>query len=221
MTQVTTGQPVIPTQRFDEDGITLMKPQPQNYGYEMCERDFKIVTCKVTQATAVEDLKVNPATLKEESWAGPELSLVGVYKDDAGTMVACTDQADADLNGILTIWDYKAYDQADGTTEIPYDIRSGALVGDPAVPAGERFDHRAYLMMVPDLGQAYWVRTFDGYLTGRPQEGELSTESPAAKKLDPSLAPGANIARLYVFHPQGQSNAHILWLLTYRPAGTF
>lgn len=212
---------VVLEQKLSSDGVALAKPQPQVFGHEMCERDFKITTCKVSQADAVEDMKVNPVTLKEEDWAGPELSLVGVYKDVSGTMVPCADQADADLNGVLSVFDYKAYDQADGVTEIPYDIRSGALVGDPGIATVQRFDHRAYLVMVPDLGQPYWVRIFDGYVTGRPQEGELSTESPAAKQLDPSMAPGANVARLYIFHPQGQSNAHILWLLTYRPTGTF
>lgn len=213
--------PVVPESNVTVVNTALVKSQPQTEGYEMCERDFKITTCKMAQADAVEDLKIDVTTLKEEAYAGPELKLVNVYKDDNGTMVACTDQADADLNGILTVWDYCAYDQADGTTLITYNIRSGALVADPAIPAGERFDHRAYIVVAPDLGQANYVRLFDGYITGRPNEGELSTESPTAKTLDPNIAPGANIIRIYVYHPQGQSNSHILWLLTYRPSGTY
>ena len=175
----------------------------------------------MTQAAAVEDLRINVSTLKEEDWAGPELSLVNVYKLDAGNMVACTDQADADVNGILSIWDYKAYDQADGTTLIEYNLRNGALVADPVIPAGERFAHRAYVVVAPDLGQPNYVRIFDGYLCGRPNEGELSTESPVAKVLNPALAAGASNVRIYVYHPAGQSNAHVLWLMTYRPTGTF
>jgi len=213
--------------KLDEEGVTLSKPQPQDVGYEMCDRDFKIVTCKVSQAAAVEDLKQDPVTLREVAWTGPELKIVGVYKDAGpGALVSCVDQADADLNGILSVFDYKAYDQADGVTMIPYNIRSGSLVSDPAidvaaVPAA-RFQHRAYLIAAPDLGQPYFVRTFDGYVAGRPNAGELSTESPTAKKLDPALVPGvSNVLRLYVHHPAGQSNSHILWLLTYRPSGTF
>ena len=195
--------------------------QPQTLGFELCERDFKITTCKVGQAAAVEDLLVNPLTLKEAPYGGPELKLVGVYKDGGATNIPCADQADADANGILTVWDYCAYNQADGTTLIPYDIRSGALVHDPAILPAARFDHRAYIMVAPDLGQPNYVRLFDGYIAGRPAEGELSTESPTAKLLDPAIAPGANIVRVYVFHPQGESHAHILWLMTYRPKGTF
>ena len=203
--------------------LVLNKPQPQDIGFEMCERDFKITTCKMTQSDAVEDLLINIITLEEEEWAGPELSLVNVYKiDGTGSMIACTDQADADTNGVLTIYQYKAIDQSDGTTEISYDVRSGALVYDPAIPAVERFDHRAYIVAAPDSGQSNYVRLFDGYIAARPAEGELSTESPTAKLLDPSLAPGlSNVIRIYIYHPAGQSNSHILWLLTYRPLGTF
>ena len=222
MTQITAGKAVPVTVKLDADGVALSRTQPQGLDYQMCERDFKIVTCKTAQADAVEDLRINVTTLKEEAWAGPELKLVGVYKDVAGTMTLCTDDTDAGLNGVLTVWDYMAYDQADGTTQIPYDIRSGALVCDPAVPAGERFDHRAYIVIAPALGQPNYVRLFDGYVAGRPAEGELSTDSPTAKRLDPSLAPGAsNVVRIYLYHPVGQVNAHVLWLLTYRAAGTF
>ena len=199
-------------------GITLSKAQPQTLDYEMCERDFRITTCKLTDA--IEDLKPDPVTLKEIPWAGPELTLQGVYKDGGATNILCVDQADADANGILTIFNYRAYDQADGTTEISYNIRSGALVIDP-LAVNERFAHRAYIVAVPDLGQAYWVRFFDGYIAGRPSEGELSTDSPTAKLLQPIQGlPGANVIRIYIYHPQGQSNDHILWLLTYRPPGT-
>lgn len=208
-------------QKLSVDGVSYIVPQPQTFGYEMCDRDIKIVTCKYTQADAVEDLKINPTTLKEEAWAGPELSLVGVYKTGSPNMVACTDQTDANTNGVLSVFEYKAYSQANGTTQIPYNIRSGALVKDPAIPANERFSHRAYVVAVPGLGSTYFVRLFDGYMAGHPDE-MLNVESPQAKLLDPTPYPGvANAIRVYIYHPAGQSNAHILWLLTYRPAGTF
>lgn len=211
---------VISDGEADSDGVRFSRPQPQSLGHELCERDYKLTTCKVTQADAVEDLLMNTLTLREEAWAGPELSLVGVYKDDGTDMVPCVDQADADVNGILSVWDYKAIDQADGTTEIVYDVRSGALVADPTITVADRFNHRAYIVAAPALGQQYHVRLFDGYIAGRPIEGELSTESPRAKPLNPSIAPGANVIRIYVKHPAGQSHAHILWLMTYRPVGT-
>ena len=209
------------SQAQSEEGVLLSQPQPQRVGYEMCDRDFKITTCKVTQAAAVEDLKLDPVTLQEVAYAGPELALVGVYKAGDPNMVVCSDQADADANGVLSVWEYQAYDQADGTTRIPYNIRNGALVCDPAIPSGERFAHRAYVIGAPGLGQLYYVRIWDGYLAAH-QDGVLDVESPAAKFMDPTPAPGAsNAIRVYVRHPQGQSNTHVLWLLTYRPSGTF
>jgi hypothetical protein len=53
-----------------------------------------------------EDLKINIETLKEVTWG--ELTLVGVYKDSGGAMAECSDQADADTNAILSVWEYTA-----------------------------------------------------------------------------------------------------------------
>lgn len=217
-----TGDPIpAALPKLTDDGVAYTVQQPQTVSYEMCDRDLKIITCKVEQATAVEDLKLNPITLKEENWLGPELSLIGVYKNDGDNMALCSDQADADANGVLSVFEYKAFNQTDGTTQIPYNIRSGALVRDPAIQASERFDHRAYVIAVPGLGSNYFVRLFDGYLAAHP-DGLLDVESPQAKLLNPSIYPGvSNAVRIYIKHPQGQSNSHVLWLLTYRPAGSF
>jgi hypothetical protein len=202
------------------DNVLYVTQQPQDIGFELCDRDFKIVTCKMAQADAVEDKKINPVTLEEEDWG--ELLLVNVYKDDGTAgMVPCTDQTDANTNGILSIWEYQALDQADGTTKIVYDIRDGALISDPSIVSADRFKHRAYAIAAPGLGQANFVRLFDGYVAGHP-DGVIDAKSPQAKALNPAPAPGlANALRIYLYHPAGASHDHILRLVTYRPSGTY
>jgi hypothetical protein len=173
----------------------------------------------------------------ETPWLGPELKLIGVYKRDPADTgdgspgnpwtlpwLLCVDQNDANTNGRLTVWEYRAIDQKDGTTEIPYDIRGGSIIADPSLPLdveGNTWDHRAYVVVAPGipatLGGA--VRLFDGYL--RPQD-QVSEISPQAKPLDPANGPGANAIRVSIYHPAVVSGVrnHILRLLTYRPLTT-
>lgn len=202
------------------DNVLYVTQQPQDIGFELCDRDFKLTTCKVAQADAVEDKKVNPVTLEEEDWG--ELLLVDCYKDDVtGGVIACTDQTDANTNAVLSVWEYQALDQADGTTKITYDIRDGALISDPSIVSADRFKHRTYAIAAPGLGQAYYVRLFDGYVAGHP-DGVIDAKSPQAKALSPAAAPGlSNALRIYIYYPAGESHNHILRLVTYRPAGTF
>jgi hypothetical protein len=202
------------------DNVLYVIQQPQDIGFELCDRDFKVTTCKMAQANAVEDKKINPVTFEEEDWG--ELLLINCYKDDVtGGIIACTDQTDANANGILTVWEYQAIDQADGTTKIVYDIRDGALISDPSIVSADRFKHRAYAVAAPGLGQANFVRLFDGYVAGHP-DGVINAKSPQAKALDPGPAAGlSNALRIYIYHPAGESHEHILRLVTYRPAGTF
>ncbi len=210
-----------PDNPTNPDNVPYTQPQPQPIGYEMCDRDFMLTTCKTTQVDAVSDKKVDVATNKQVDYAGPELKLQGCYKLVAGDMVLCDDDADAEINAELSIFNYTAIDQADGTTMVPFAIRSGELVFDPAIPGTQRFDHVVYAMAAPGLGQAHFVRSFDGYVAGRPLDGGVEVLSPVAKVL-PTTVPGvSNVYRIWLFHPKGQENAHVLWLLTYRPAGTF
>lgn len=200
----------------DEDGVLLIKQQPQKVGLLMCDRDIQLNTCVVDAAGSLKDKKVDVPTRQEVDWN--EVSLVGVFKAD-GT--ACADQTDADVNGVLSVWDYTAIDQADGTTKIPYDIRGGALRVDGAIPVTtEAFAHRIYAVAAPDLGQANLVRLFDGYI-GMLAGDVLEVFSPAAKHLDPAVHPLASVLRVYIFHPAGAKRSHVLRLVTYRGAGTF
>jgi hypothetical protein len=203
--------------KLSANDVLLTVLQPQSPTYEMCDRDVRVETV----TGAFEDLKINPGTLLEENWN--EVSLVGKRKLVGGNMVECDDQADADLNCILTVWEYKAKKQSD-SSEIAYEIRGGNLAPDPGLPAVERFDHRAYVVAAPDIPTAFGgaVKLFDGYLGA--WGSDLESISPSARKLDPALGAGANILRFYFRHPQGVvagKRSHLLRLITYRPQGSF
>ena len=209
-----TNQPVV-----RGDGVAYAVPKPSTFGMEMCDRDFRINTCLVDGAASLEDWKVNTSTNKEEDWN--ELTLVGVYRDDAGAMVLCADQVEADAGGILSVWDYTA--RISGA-QIPFEIRDGLLYVDPAMPANERWDHRAYSVVAPGIPAAYGgsVAVFDGYLGAAPN-GVIEALSPQTSILDPAGPgglPGA-IIRIYIFHPVAAKLSHVLRLVTYRAPGTF
>ena len=208
---------VTPVQRAD--GVLYTVPKPSSFGYEMSDRDFRINPCMVAQDDAVEDWKVNTQTNLEEDWN--ELSTGGVYKLVNGAMVEVDDQADADANGILSVWDYQA---KLGGNPIHYEVRDGCLYVDPALPANERWDHRAYAVAVPGVPAAYGgsVAVFDAYL-GPVSGGLIEARSPQAMALDPNGPAGAagSVIRLYIFHPAGSRLSHVLTLVTYRAPGTF
>ena len=209
-----------PTQR--EDGVLYSVPKPSSFGFEMCDRDFRITPGKFAQADSVADLYMDPTTRKEIDWG--ELLLAGVYKDVAGTMTACTDQADADEFGTLSVWNYSA--KLANATEIAYEMRDGILYPDPTLPANERWDHRAYALIAPDIPNAYGgsVAVFDGYLGATP-DGKVEALSPQATILNPALGAGASVVRLYIVHPVPGVTptyySHVLRLVTYRQPTTF
>lgn len=210
-----------PLQR--EDGAVYAVPKPSGYGLTMCDRDFRLNTCIVDPNAAVEDLKFNTATNKEEPWN--EMTLVGVYKSDAsGNMVLCTDQADADANGTLSVWSYCAKNQA--TQEpVRYELRDGMLYVDPLLPdATEGWDHRAYAIVAPQIppSQGGSITVFDAYLGGNPYD-LVEALSPQATVLDPNGPGGlaASELRLYIVHPAGSKLSHTMRLVTYRAPGTF
>jgi hypothetical protein len=205
--------------RMREDGTLYAVPKPSSFGLVMCDRDIRINTCMVTTATAVEDLKMNTATNKEESWG--EMSLVGVYKLVAGDMVLCTDQADADANGVLSAWDYHA---KAGGNPIAYEVRDGLVYVDAALPANEVWDHRAYAVGAPAIPPAYGgsIALFDAYMGSNP-DNTIAALSPQATVLDPGGPGGAaaSTVRLYIVHPAGSKLSHVMRLVTYRAPGTF
>lgn len=216
--------------RRPEDGAIYAVPKPSLLNSVMNDRDFRVNTSTFDGPSSFEDLKVNPATNKEEPWG--EMSLHGVFKDDGGgNMVACTDQADADANCILSAWDYSAKLPVDQSL-VTYELRDGILYVDPGLfanPAApteqERFGSRAYAVLVPDVpgDQGGSIAVFDGYLGSNTKSMTVEAMSPQASVLDPNGPAGAAgvVLRLFIFHPPGQKLSHVMRLVMYRQPGTF
>jgi hypothetical protein len=219
------GDPLT-TPLLRDDGVLYATPKPSSFGMEMCDRDFRVNTCILDPAAdSFEDLKVNPSTRIEEDWN--EMSLNGVYKADGS---ACSDQADADANGVLSVWDYCA--KQPGTSNvITYELRDGLLYVDPGLATDwsnmteqEKFGHRAYAVIAPDIpgSSGGSIAVFDSYLGIAPNR-TVEALSPQATILDPT-GPGGSagaLLRLYIFHPAGKKLSHVLRLVSYRAPGTF
>lgn len=210
---------VVNQPRTRDDGVIYAVPKPSSFGFVMCDRDIKVNTCVMDPKDAFQDLKMNTQTNKEENW--DEMALVGVYKDVAGVMTMCDDQADADTNGVLSVWDFVSMS---GGIPIVYEIRDGLLYVDPALPTDEIWDHRAYAVIAPEIPAAMGgsIMVFDAYLGANP-DNLVEALSPQATILDPTGPGGeaAAVLRLYVVHPAGSKLSHVLRLVTYRAPGTF
>jgi hypothetical protein len=230
------GTPVVDTQPVSvqnnlvrEDGVQYFVPKPGGYGMKMCDRDFRVNTSIYAPADSFEDLWINPTSLLEAPWG--EMAQQGVYKDDGGSMVACTDQTDCDANCVLSVFDYCARLPADQSL-VKYEIRDGILYVDPnlfvdvnAPTPTERFGTRAYAVIAPAIPgpSGGSIAVFDGYLGSDTKRLTVEALSPQAEVLDPAGPAGAAgvCLRLYIYHPAGQKLSHVLRLVTYRAPGTF
>jgi hypothetical protein len=190
--------------------------QPARTDYFMNFRDFMIKTSVV--ADSFEDLKVNPSDNKRLNW--DEMSFVGCYKgDDTVGFTVCDDQADADANATLSIWDYVATDQAGTPAPIDVDMMGGVLWVDPALvgTGDDLWKHQCYALMAPNLPASIGgsVPFFDSYLY--PRQGEwLSALNTLALTLDPSVTVEAARIRIWVYYPAGAKQTHVLGLKSYR-----
>lgn len=213
-----------------EDGTPLHGMQVGPVGYQMCDRDIKLVTHEIVEAASFEDVKpalsqdalVTPHTYLRVGWG--EVSLEGVFKLDAGAYVACATQGDADANAELSVWNMACKNPADQEL-IPWAIAGGGFNTDVAI-AGDLWAHQLYVIGASDIpavvgGQA---RFFDAYMACGVTK-TLRTHNPESRLLDPTVegAPaGASTVKILLYYPKGElTRTHVLRLRTYRPAGTF
>lgn len=193
--------------------------QPARTHYYMNFRDFRLNTGIYDGAESFEDLKVNPSTNEREAW--DEMSFVGCYKgDDNSGYTLCTDQADADTNATLSIWDFLANDQQNTPANVDIDMMGGVLWVDPSLAepnAGDIWKHQFYALMAPNIptfmGGA--VPFFDSYLY--PHQGEWTEAlNTLAVTLDPSASAEAARIRFWIYYPAGAKQTHVLGLKIYR-----
>lgn len=195
-------------------------PAPNRPGYYLCDRDIKVKTSVYDSALSFEDKKVNLTTLKQENW--DEVTSVGCYKGDNDVgFTLCDDQADADVNATLSVWDFWPHDQTVNKTPIGYDLKGGALAVIGTLQ-GDKDLHRIYAVVAPNIPGAYGggIRFFDGYL--EPYEGgELSAVSQLAVFMNTTASTEATRLRLYIYYPPGATQSHIFRVIMFRPIGTF
>ena len=121
----------------------------------------------------------------------------------------------------MSSWDYQAFDPANPTTEIPYELRGGLFYVDPVLtePKG---DHRLYAVSAPGIPAASGgsIRFFDGYMG--PNEGDaMRALNASAIHLSPDASVEVTKLRVFVYYPAGAAQEHVLRLVTYRPLGMF
>jgi len=203
---------------LDTDDVQLVRQHPQGPDHLLVNRDILFRTCVYEDGSSFEDKRMDTSTNKEADW--DEVKHVGVYKDVSGTMTQCDDQADADANGILSVWEYYAKDLSDGSSPILWETAGGKLYVDPDLPANEEWDHRFYAVGGPAIPYSMGgsIPFFDGYLQ-RFAGKELECCSDTVKVLDPNTAAGVAGAtiRFYFVHPAGSKHEHVLRFVTYRP----
>ena len=193
--------------------------QPGRSSYHMCDRDFLVKTSQYEASDSYEDLKVHSSSNLEDDWN--ELNFVGCYKKVNGVMTLCSSQSDADTNAVLSIWDYVANDQIDGTP-IDFDLKGGAFwVDDSVANDSDRWEHKLYVMLAPNIPTSYGgqIRFFDGYLYPYKDDWMVAINT-MASPIDPTATVEAARIRVWVYYPAGVKLEHILRLVTYRPLGS-
>lgn len=200
-------------------GESRIWTQPNRKNFYRCDRDFLMKTA-VLGTDSFEDLKVNPQTYAESNWA--EMIQVGCYKSNGGGgFTPCVDQADADTNAILSVWDYQPIHKTT-LQVIPLDFLGGRLFVDPSLTYANVEDYRLYAVMAPNIPAANGgqIPFFDGYLA-RAAGDIIDSVNPVAVSLDTDVSTEVVRLRMIIHYPAGQQHKHILQLVTYRPAGSW
>jgi hypothetical protein len=209
------GNPI----QTSEDNVLATVPQANTPGYRYHDRDIRLKTCLMDGDAAVEDLRVDTMHgQKRISWN--EVELIAVLKgDDSIGYTPCISQADADANGKLSIFDFQMKNTSG--TPVPYDILAGSFFVDPAL-IEPKDQHRGFIVAAANIPPLYGgsIPLMDCYL--HPWEGKwVDSRSPHAMKLSPEASPEASKIRVYLYHPAGAKQTHILRFITFRPSGSW
>lgn len=192
--------------------------QPGRTGYYMNFRDFRLNTATYAAAESFEDVRVDNSTNKRVDWG--EMSFVGCYKgDDSVGYTLCTDQADADANSTLSIWDYCANDQKDPPSPLDIDLLGGIFWTNANLPGtGEDlWKHQVYVCIAPNIPRSYGgqMTFFDSYLY--PHQGKTFTcSNTISASLNPAVSVEAARVRIWVYYPTGQYTSHVIGFKIYR-----
>ena len=202
------------------EGVLRAAPQSCSPGYYLCSRDF-LVRTSIVGDDSFEDLYVDPNDNIRKSWG--EMTAYSpnarsAYKLVDGVYVEVDDQADADANATMSIWQYQPLSRITGEP-IKIEIIGGCFdVDDNLVEP--KLDHQMYIVLAPDIPLSMGGQHpfFDGYL--KPFEGGTKQcMNSLASGLDPAVSPAAAIVRLWCYYPAGAKQNHIVRFTTYRQLG--
>jgi hypothetical protein len=190
--------------------------QPARTGYYMCNRDIRLNTAIHDAADSFADAKVDPTTNVLGTW--DEVTHVGCFKLDGGNYVQCADQADADTNAVLSVWDYLANDQTPAKNPIDYDLKGGVFFIDSALADdADKWKHQMYVMMAPNIPASMGGRVtfFDGYMW--PYRGtRMDSINTMAREMNPYVTPEAARVRVWIYYPAGVKLQHVMRIITFR-----
>lgn len=202
---------------------------PNRPGFYANNRDIRLRTATISNSFT--DKGQNLTTFKQFDWN--EITLVAVKKwegtPETSNLIDCTDDGDAALNAVLSVWDLHCHDHSDpdpaNCNIIPIDLKGGRLCVDKILetPTSE---HVFYALAMPEIPAAYGgkIPFFDAYLD---REDILESINEKAVALDPvspvdgSPLPGMTKIRFCIWYPKGKEQEHTLQLLLFRQLGTW
>jgi hypothetical protein len=199
---------------------------PNRPGFYANNRDIRLRTAKITNSFT--DNGQNLTTFKQDPW--DEITMVAVKKlDGNGDYVDCTDDGDAAINAVLSIWDLHCHDHSDPNPAncniIPIDLLGGRMCVDKILEAPYA-EHVFYAVAMPEIPAAMGgkIPFFDAYMDREEILESINFKAIAMDPVSPvdgSPLPGMTKIRFFIHYPQGKQQEHTLQLLLFRQLGTW
>jgi len=197
---------------WEEESKPVLRaaPQPNRPGYYPCGRHIELRTA--TLEDSFTDTKIDLKTMRRVDWG--EVRLVGVYRDDNGSLVKCEKGAE---NAVLSVWDFQPNDQTPDRTPVNWDLKECVVL------AGEKSKGccRVDMVLGPEVheGRGGGIRFASGAIGDINRS--VGVDCPAALQLDAESRHSSSVVRVFVSYPLGQKETYVLRLATYRRLGTF